>query len=266
MSFNITPQSSSAFQNDILNQIITALNSLDMTGITDADFLSQAQSILFAGTFLPGVQSNQLIMLPLDTTRTTWVFGGGVSGSPSIILQTNSINVVQANVSGTGSFATVNSGTINGTGSASFASATVNGSPVVTQATLPSIPPATNTAFTVFTNTGNFSGTIGIVQFGFTLTMDMNFQVTTAFTGWSSLIPQNNAAISALCNRLRAGGMQTNATLLDQWIAGSNGNTDVRAICEMSSANGLRIQGVTGGLNVGDAFNVMITWAVDNFN
>lgn len=264
MAFNLTPQSSSAFQNDIINQIIAVINSIDTSGISDADFLNQAQSILFAGTFLPS-GTTQMSWQPLNNSNNIWVLGGGqTSTAPAINLQVNSINVVTFSCQGSFSAPSGSFGSISAQ-SMTAQTMTVAGSPVITQSTLPTIPPAIATAFTLFTNTGNFSGTIGIVQFGFTLTMDMNFSVTTAFTGWSSLIPQTNAAISALCNRLRAGGMQTTATLLDQWIAGNNGNNDVRAICEMSSTNGLRIQGVTGGLNVGDSFNVMITWAVDSF-
>lgn len=266
MSFNIAPQSSSSFQNEVINEIIEALNSLSLSGIPDSDFLSMAQRLVFSGTFLP-TNSTTIQWLPSDNTLTNWQLGGGATTTaPLITLSSNSLSAVNLSATTASLGQTTCTSLSQSGGTASFTSASVNGSPVITEANMPTIPPPLTTGFGIFNVSAPFSGTIGIMQSGTVFTMDINISITTAFSNPTTIIPSSTttANINQLFNRLRAGGMQTNITTLDQWIAGSNGNVDVRALVSMDN-NGMRIQGVTGQLNVNDSFNVMITWACDNF-
>lgn len=274
---NLPLQSNSAFQQRILNEIINAINTIDLDPLpTDAEFLHQAQDVLFAGTWLPGTSQNSMVLLPADNTRTTWVLGGGQSSTtPTITLQFNTGSCTTLNISGSlaAPNITLSSTTVatNSTNSITIVNqALVNGSQIVTQATLPTIPPAVQNSFALVTLTGSVTGTIGLIFNGNVLTMNVNIQVATA--NWNGgIIIANTFASTVWQNfiaRLAANQMQTAPTTLDQWIAGTNNTQDdVRAQLSLTS-NGLFMNGVpmadddTLPLNTGDRFNVMVTWAV----
>lgn len=277
---NLPMQSNSSFQNRILNEIIAAMNTIDLDPLpTDAEFLQQAQQVLFAGTFLPTSTAGQLQMLALEGT--IWRLGfGNTTSSPAIALTVNNLqtNNFNANTATYGTLTFTNmSGQSPTTPTATFATMSVGGSTVITQATLPTIPPAIENSFALVTLTGNIVGTIGLIFNGNVLTMNINIQVAVAPPSDSTLVLITttfaNTTWQNFINRLAANQMNPTAVTLDQWIAGTNNSQDdVRAILRLTSGAGLTLSGinrfVNGSavgvqqLNVGDRWNVMVTWAI----
>lgn len=280
---NLPLQSNSSFQQRILNEIISAVNTIELDPLpTDAEFLHQAQGVLFAGTFLPGSTTNTILwnVNSDNSGRTSWIMGGGNAGSttvaPTITLQGNTFSAwngqfTQFTIGQNLSATQLNlSGNLQIPPSGTTGTFTIGGSPVITQATLPPIPPAVANSFALVTLTGNITGTIGLIFNGNVLTMNVNIQVGTLSNPLNSqtLIAAtfSNTTWQNFINRLNAGEMQGPTTIMEQWIAGTNNTMDdVRAILRLN-VNGLSILGVNstpnGSLNTGDRWNVMVSWAI----
>lgn len=266
MSFNIKPHSNSSFNNDVINQIIFAINQLDDVGMTDSAFLNKAHTVLFAGTFLPDTSNTSLSFQPLNPDITNWNVGGGNNTtSPMISFNVNTLNCQNANVN---TLSTTNFSTQNlnytGTATVNFPSLSVNNSTVITQDTLP----VTITSVGNVTLSGSTTGNVLIVQIGTTFNFYFSITVASSITTYTNLIAPTitNANFNQLCNRLRAGGLQTTASTLIYPVTGVNGSTVVYCYIDITQQFGMEIYPLASNLNVGDTFSGTITVVVDNFN